>query len=1049
MNKELARKALFTPCKSKEELDRWIRVFLEIRFPDKIVSDESNSSPLEMIWQLYDHAIRNDTEGWKRVMFYANRFGGKCVEKGTLLRTPEGFKKIEDVKIGEIVWSGWGWRRVTDWIHDGIKDSVTVELEYGQRLSGSNQHRVWTWEPGKNPDWKYIKDLKSEDLISIDTTSPLGEVNQDEYREGYILGVLQGDGCTRFMDKGHITLSTAHKDILYFWNDFCFRKIGKIPIQSKTRPYDYRIHSKELMKYFANMGMRPSYAWEKTIPDYVLASKSRSLGFLAGIVDTDGTVSKTGKLQIHMTATKLLEQLQVVLSGLGINSQLIRKYNLIGKQKHTVWKLNCSTSETLKLSKFLLCLTEKMDRAVKTSFSQTGIPKKQIKNLLDKISTKGGRYKEYTIRKPSIGKYSVLSLDKIKRLIEFGKQTGQLSEVESSEWNDVLKHNWHFVKSISSGKSDFYDLTVEKDHSYWSNGFISHNTLAAAVLETAIVCHTSRNLIHMAAIKDQSKKAQEYVKGFFYRPFLNDFVVGDNDTEVIVVSYIHKETGIPITEKEYSKLSFKEQGNYRRKENYIRIIVCTMQSTNGQHSEICVIDEIDVIPKGNLRAYDQAKNGVPTDRGELEAMTIFTSTRKSRVGKVQQEIDEAPKNGLRVNHWNIIDITEPCPASRHKPEEPKVELWINDADINHISSEEYEYLPDTEKTKYYAKEGYSGCKTCPLFAACKGRLATEQSGKAGRYEDGGTALLLKIPSVIDKFKAATPEFITTEFLCRKADTSGLVYPRYNEGIHRKTPSQIAEMVSGEPVPSVTDKNSLIRYLASKGAVFAAGIDWGYSHLFSVVVFVVWGNLAFVVDAIGLAKQELDDKLALCEHLKELNVSFYPDPEDPGSIVTFKRKGFRMKEWNKNSGSVKAGIDIVRTKLYSKALGATLFFMTGDPVIDMLCNHVRDYHYTTGTDGKFTEVPDDVNDDMPDSLRYGIMNVFGKNGGLKNSNLNLAPVPNVTLESWAQRAEKQNSRALTSIIQGLVNGEPGVSQDNQTSKESVSGRKGGFVWSWGK
>lgn len=1047
MNKELARKALFTPCRSKEELDRWIRVFLQIRFPDKIVSEESNSSPLEMIWQLYDHAIRNDTEGWKRVMFYANRFGGKCVEKGTLLRTKNGLKKIEDVKIGEIIWSGWAWRPVTDWIHDGVKDSVTVELEYGQRLTGSEQHRIWAWEPGKTPDWKYIKDLNSEDLVSIDTTAPLGNINQDEYCEGYILGVLQGDGCTRFMDNGHITLSTAHKEILSLWQDFCFKNIGRFPKQSKTRPYDYRINSKQLMKLFSDMGLTPCYSWEKTVPDYVLVSKSRSLGFLAGIVDTDGTVSKTGKLQIHMTATKMLEQLQIVLSGLGINSQLIRKNHLIGKQKHIVWKLNCSTSETLKLSKFLMCLTKKMERATTTSFSQTGIPKRQLSLLMDKLGAKGGRYKGYTVRKPSIAnKYPVVSNNKIKQLIAFGKQTAQLSEDEVLAWKNILQSNWHFVKNVSLGQADFYDLTVDVDHSYWSNGFVSHNTLAAAVLETAMVLHTGRNIIHMAAIKDQSKKAQEYVKGFFYRPFLSDFVVGDNDTEVIVVSYTHKETDIPITDKEYSKLSSEEQDKYKRKENYIRIIVCTMQSTNGQHAEAIFLDEIDVIPKGNLRAYDQAKNGVPTDRGDLEAMTILTSTRKSRVGKVQQEIDAAEKNGLRVNHWNIIDITEPCQKERHKPDEPKVQLWINDGDVSHISDSQYEQIPDTDKPKYYPREGYAGCAKCPLFAACKGKLATEQSGKVGDFDKGGTALLLKIPSVIDKFKAATPEFITTEFMCRSADTSGLVYPRYNPAIHKKSPQQIAEMIEGGPVTGVTDKASLIKFLAMKGATFAAGMDWGYTHLFATVVFAVWGNWAFVVDAIGLPKQELDDKLALCEHLKELNVSIYADPEDAGSVVTFKRKGFRMKEWSKNAGSVKAGIDIVRTKLYSKALGATLFFMSGDPVIDELCLHIRDYHYTTGTDGKFTEVPDDTNDDLPDAIRYGIMNVFGKNGGLKNPNLGLALVPNVVIEHWRKTAETKNANAMKSIVSSLTNGQSS-SPEMDTSSTPREGKKGGFSWKW--
>lgn len=596
---------------------------------------------------------------------------------------------------------------------------------------------------------------------------------------------------------------------------------------------------------------------------------------------------------------------------------------------------------------------------------------------------------------------------------------------------------------------ELYDRAVRNDTEGFKRVMAYANrfggkTLAAAVLETLIVLHTKRNIVHMAAIKDQSKKAQEYVKGFFYRPFLKDFVVGDNDTEVMTVAYIHRKTKIPVTEKEFSKLEVHKQDEYERKENYIRIIVCTMQSTNGQHTELLVVDEVDVIPSGNLRAYDQAKNGVPTDRGDLEAMTLFTSTRKSRIGKVQAEIDEAPTTGLVIKHWNIIDITEPCPTSRHKPELPTETLWINDVDVDHISDEKYQELSDSEKTKFYDRTGYAGCRSCRLFAACKGALATKQVGKVGEFEAGGTALLLKIPTVIDKFRGATPEFITTEFLCRKPDTSGLVYPRFNEAVHLKTAAQIAEEIEGGPVADVQTKEDLIRFLVNKNVRFATGMDFGYNHLFAVVTAAIWGAKAYVVDVIAKSHQELDDKLALCEHLKTLNSSIYPDPEDAASIATFRRKGFRMKDWTKNAGSVKAGIDIVRTKLYAKNVGPTLAFLKDetDEYLQMLSKHVRDYHFTTGTDGKFTEEPDEKNDDIPDALRYIVMNVFGKNGALRD-NIGLAPVPEaVKEEHWTVKVERQNAAMFRNVISAITGQSSGIGlTENNPNKV----KKGQFYW----
>lgn len=1047
-NIDLIRKALFTPCKTKEELDRWIRVFLQIRFPNKIVSDESNSCPLEMIWQLYDHAVRNDTEGWKRSMSYANRFGGKCVKKGTLLRTPLGLRPIENVKVGETIWSGKAWRTVTDWVHDGEKDSATVELEFGQLLTGSLQHRVWAWEPGKMPDWKHIKDLSANDLVAVDTSIPAQRIDTPDYDLGYFLGILQGDGCLRFMDDGHITFTTNNAKLLEYWTLQCLKYAGRAPKKSSSRPYDFRVNSVKLCSFLREQGLTPSYSWEKRIPNSVLENYSKTLGFIAGILDTDGTVSVSGKVQIHMTATGLVEQLQIALASVGIDSQLIRRNDLVGLQKHPVWKLNISTRETYKLSELLrnLCLTEKLDRARYVKFSQSGIPHSHLIHLLSKLDTKGGKRKR-TSRKPATGKaYGVVSEDKVRKLIDHGVSTNQLSATTIELWDDTLKYRWHRVKKVTFGMADFFDLTVDVDHSYWSDGVVSHNTLGASVLETVLLLHTDRNIIHMAAIVDQSKKAQEYVKGFFEKPYLRDFKRADNASQTSIVANIHEKTGIPVTVEEFDSLSESQKLEYRHKENYVRIIACTMQASNGQHGELFIVDEVDVIQKQNLRAYDQAKGGIPTSRNGMIAMTLFTSTRKSRIGKVQAEIDEAPKTGLRLNHWNIIDITEPCSTDRHKPEEPKQTYWINDADLKHITDGEYEAVTETEKHKWYSREGYAGCAKCPLFAACKGRLATEQEGYSGKYEEGGTALLLPIPDVIDLFKSATSEFITTEYLCRKPDTSGLVYPRFNEEIHRKTASQIAEMVHGAPVPDVNTKHELIDYLVKKGAMFAAGMDFGFNHLFAVVTFAVWGNWAFVIDVVAKAQQELDDKLAITEHLKDLHCSIYPDPEDPSSIVTFKRKGYRMKEWSKNAGSVRGGIDIVRTKMYSKALGATVFLLSDDPDIDLLAKHVKDYAYTIGIDGRFTETPNETNDDLPDAFRYGIMNVFGKNGGLKNINLGLTPVPEAEQEHWTKRVERHNAGAMNNMVRQLtggMNSSFGSGGDETKNKGRV--RRGSFFW----
>lgn len=69
----LKRKILFVPCKSKQALHKWIRLFLGLDIPDCIVDPDSNSSPMDMIWEVYSKAFSNDDPDFVRVMYYASR----------------------------------------------------------------------------------------------------------------------------------------------------------------------------------------------------------------------------------------------------------------------------------------------------------------------------------------------------------------------------------------------------------------------------------------------------------------------------------------------------------------------------------------------------------------------------------------------------------------------------------------------------------------------------------------------------------------------------------------------------------------------------------------------------------------------------------------------------------------------------------------------------------------------------------------------------------------------------------------------------------------
>lgn len=558
-------------------------------------------------------------------------------------------------------------------------------------------------------------------------------------------------------------------------------------------------------------------------------------------------------------------------------------------------------------------------------------------------------------------------------------------------------------------------------------------TLSASILETLVLVHLARDVGHLAALKIQSQKAQEYVKGFFRNNHLRDFVVGDNSTEVKISAYHNVKTGEYLTVKEFNDLAAQDQGGFSYRENYIRIVVLTYESTNGQHFDgLMVLDEVDVITGDRVRAYDQAKS-IPSTKKGLQPITLLTSTRKSRVGLVQKELDKAEESGLQVRHWNLIDVTEPCPTTRHKPELPKQTYYVNDDDVLHWTEDEFKTKSEIEKRKCYPVEGYAGCGKCRLFAACKGNLATKQAGSAKT-----TWAMSTIQDVANKFKGApSPEYITTEYLCRKPDTSGMVFPRFDKNTHLKTAKEIAEMITGEPQPLIQSKLDLLNLMKGLGIQFYSGMDFGYTHDFSIVTVAVWGHTGIVMDCFSEPGLELEDQIDAASHLKVLydNPAFYPDLAEPGIIASFRKRGFKMKDWDKKGGTVRAGIEIVRTLIWSNKGDIRFYLLKDDPGCEYLARQIAGYRLKIDSIGNYTEEPEDEDDDALDAMRYVIMNVFGKKGGVRTYDHKRIVV---------SENDDKSVDLLQKEMQDVVNEHLNQAEEKREIP-NTSIKKGGFRW----
>lgn len=567
----------------------------------------------------------------------------------------------------------------------------------------------------------------------------------------------------------------------------------------------------------------------------------------------------------------------------------------------------------------------------------------------------------------------------------------------------------------------------------------SFKTLSAAILEVLCVFHLERDVCHMAAIDEQAQKCQDYVKNFLEMPYLRDYKVGNNITKILIAMY-RNSGGDVLGMRAWKALPEEERKTFIRQIRYIKIVTCTLQGANSEHVPWFTMDELDVVPKARVSAYNQSLAIPAVSPDRKFPITFLTSTRKFSFGLVQKEIDKAAETGLHIRHWGIIDVTEACPASRHRPDLPRLPIYVDDDGLAAIDQEAYEALDPEDRGKYEPHQGYEGClKNCRIFAACKGRLATQQKSEA--------KTLKPIDHVINLFRKFPLDMAQSELLCRKASLQGLIYPRLERSKHMLTAAQIYEKLVGEHAPAAFDREDLAAFAKSRGMEFFAGMDFGFTHKFSVVTGFRDGNRFFVIDCQAKTELEPDQQVELCDRtIKRWDPVIFPDMSSPQMIRVFRKNRYRMRQWKKGADSVLNGINVVRLKLTPALSEPELYFLSGDIGVEYLVNQMTAYHWALEIDGTFSKEPDKVDDDSCDAARYCLMNVFPFRGKVSTDPTAMeAPLkpPPTSLESrypqdnWMSQIIKEHVRSANP----LVTDDPA----DQPNLDNAKGKAGGFIW----
>lgn len=419
---------------------------------------------------------------------------GKCVVEGTLIPTARGMVPVEEITVVDQVHARTGLRQVTTVHDEGMTRILRVETKHGHILSGRPNHRVLVLV-GLAPAWIALQDLKEGDcLLQRPTPDAWGPVTLSP-QAGELLGWLIAEGSRGGENYYQLSLADSEVQHVASLADAAGPELGITYV--RVYPHLRRV---DITSSFLAALLKGARSWEKTIPSPVLCGGLPGLhGFLRGLFSGDGSIDHIGCCELTTASERLAQQVRTVFTALGLTVSVSAKathYTYQGKIRdgRTAYRVRLVGPETDRYfcdnigfvredqQQRIRARTERYSRNTDHSFAYK-VPFACVATLREaqpyycKGSCPIGQSKTKTPR----GKLGRLLVQGATRRLwaEILDAGGVLPEPLVQLARGALLFDT--VAAVSGGYAHCYDLTVDGDPSYISDGFVSHNTTIACV----------------------------------------------------------------------------------------------------------------------------------------------------------------------------------------------------------------------------------------------------------------------------------------------------------------------------------------------------------------------------------------------------------------------------------------------------------------------------------------------------------------------------------------------------------------------------------------
>lgn len=438
---------------------------------------------------------------------------GQCLAGNTLVLTINGLKRIDEIKIGDEVWTANKWVPVEN-ILKNKKKIVKLTTRFGKEIYASEDHIFHTIYGEKK-----IKDLSVGDPITqivgvgwqgndihlkpsayVKTSAISREHNNLTFPTtitvelAYLLGLMYGDGC---VEKKHISVALSDDwiqitDKFEFIVNKIFNLVPSVKNKSGEKCSRGRIHSKEIMQFLQDNSLLKEKAGKLIFPKVLFFTKPEVVfSFLSGYFDSDGCVQVSKKqYKISSICKDFLNNVQNVLSAHGIVSKLHKEIRA-DKDGQENWKdlykltINGNKSQDLfrSLMKESIKINTLFFDKKRRDYIRSCYTVKDFNSNSNKHS--------YIIDNNQFITYS--TLDRIKEDLKQGKNTFLLQDYVEE------------ISKQSALEEEVYDLILPREHLFFANGLYAHNSGRRGALMITCSVHHPEVLTFINIKKDLKK----------------------------------------------------------------------------------------------------------------------------------------------------------------------------------------------------------------------------------------------------------------------------------------------------------------------------------------------------------------------------------------------------------------------------------------------------------------------------------------------------------------------------------------------------------------